>query len=345
MPEDEFVPPEPIAANEPTNAFDHIEPVEEIEPAEQVDAVAAVVVPPTPPSPRGIAPIWHTVLLILAIVAFSIWGAQRSNSDELNPLAPVHHIAQPSAADGHAKNSSAVEKTDRLRLLRYALSGLLELFIVAWVAFGLRLRKIPFRSLFGKWPRSLNDLTLEAGVAALFWLCSMAILVVVALTWTLIQTQVYQHQLKHQNHAQAASPSAKQESPQQQQADTVRQLMELAPANAVEIAAWGFLCLIVGFSEELIFRGYLQSQGLALLRNIPITILLTSLVFGAAHGYQGLRGMFIITVYGSLFSGITLLRRNLFPGMVAHAWHDFATGLLLALIRSAHLLDRLPLSS
>jgi membrane protease YdiL (CAAX protease family) len=339
MPEDEVTPIDPV---EPADPVDLLRPIDS---AYSIDRIAPAPLAPRPVPPRGIAPVWHTFLLVLAIVAFSIWGAQRSDSGELNPLAPVHRVAPPAKSAGHANNAPVSEKSDRIRLLRYALSGILELIVVAWVALGLRLRKIPFRSLFGAWPRSLNDLTLEAGIAALFWICSMLILVVVALTWTLVQSQVYQHQLKNQSHAQSKSPSAKPESPQQQQAETVRQLMELAPANGFEIAAWGFLCLIVGFSEELVFRGYLQSQGIALLRNIPITVLLTSLVFGAAHGYQGFRGMCIITIYGALFSCITLLRRNLFPGMIAHAWHDFATGLLLALVRSAHLLDRLPISS
>ena len=121
-----------------------------------------------------------------------------------------------------------------------------------------------------------------------------------------------------------------------------RQLMELAPANGVEIAAWGLLCLVVGFSEELIFRGYLQSQSIALLRNLPVGVVLTALIFGAAHGYQGVRGIVLISIYGALFGCITLLRKNLFPGMLAHSWHDFATVMLLAFIRATHLLDHLP---
>lgn len=120
--------------------------------------------------------------------------------------------------------------------------------------------------------------------------------------------------------------------------------MELAPANGMEVAAWGLLCLIVGFSEELIFRGYLQLQGIALLRRVPLSLVLTAIVFGAAHGYEGARGIVIITVYGALFGGITLLRRNLFPGMLAHSWHDFATGIALSILRSTHFLDHLPLS-
>jgi len=37
-----------------------------------------------------------------------------------------------------------------------------------------------------------------------------------------------------------------------------------------------------------------------------------------------------------------LMRKNLLPGMIAHSWHDFATGVALALIRSSHLLEHLP---
>jgi membrane protease YdiL (CAAX protease family) len=278
---------------------------------------------------RGIAPIWHTAVLILAILAFSIWGTMSSTSDSLNPLAPVHSAAHATAADG----------SDPMRLIRYGLTGTIELLVVAWVAFGLRLRKIPFRSLFGAWPSGLNDITKEAGIAALFWVCSMIILVSFAFSWNVIQTQIY----KHETASQSKPSSAKEKSPQQKQGELIGQLTQLAPANGVEIAGWALLCMIVGFSEELIFRGYLQTQCIGLLRNIPISVLLTSVIFGAAHGYQGLRGICLISVYGALFSCITLLRRNLFPGMLAHGWHDFATGMALAVIRSTHLLDRLSL--
>jgi membrane protease YdiL (CAAX protease family) len=172
----------------------------------------------------------------------------------------------------------------------------------------------------------------------------MVVLGAASLTWFVVQTQIEKHQEKVQQHNQPGKPPQPKSS-EKKQADTIRQLMEIAPANGLEIAAWGALCLIVGFSEELAFRGYLQSQGIALLHRIPIAVILTSLVFGAAHGYQGMRGMCLIGLYGALFSGIALLRRNLFPGMLAHSWHDFATGLLLALIRSAHLLDRLTAAS
>jgi uncharacterized protein len=302
--------------------------------------------------PRGIAPIWHTVLLIVAILAFSIWGAVRPDSDNINPLAPVQHST-------HAASAASSDGADPVRVIRYALTGALELLVVVWVAFGLRLRKIPFRSLFGAWPSGLNDFTKEAAIAAVFWICSMVVLGSVALSWNIVQTKIDEHHAA----AKSSSPSSSLSQPQshtqsqtkakaeadkptlrQDQADSIRQLMELAPANGFEIATWGLLCLIVGFSEELIFRGYLQSQSIALLRRVPVSVLLTAVVFGAAHGYEGVRGIVLITVYGTLFGAITLLRRNLFPGMLAHAWHDFATGMALAILRATHFLDHLPLS-
>jgi membrane protease YdiL (CAAX protease family) len=313
------------------------------EPLAQLDPLPGPVPPLAPPlvppeaTRRGIAPLWHTVVLVVGILAFSIWGSIRPDTGKLNPLAPVHTAAQ--SPSQHTVSNA----TDRIRLIRYGLTGALELIIVGWVAFGVRLGKTPFRSLFGRIPRDLNSITLEAGVALTFWLCSMLILAASALTWQAVDNQIYQHELKAQQRNQSPS-SPKLESPLQKQTEAARQLMDLAPANGVELAAWGFLCILVGFSEELVFRGYLQSQSISLLHRIPISILLTSLIFGAAHGYQGLRGICLITIYGALFSCLTLLRRSLLPGMLAHSWHDFATGLLLAFLRSSHILEHLPVS-
>ena len=329
---------EALSAESPVSAA--LQEGSEPQPEPHVDSQPTLEDSRTETRPRGIAPIWHSLVLVVAILAFSVWGAVRPDTGSANPLAPVQHLAHAAASDG----------SDPVRLIRYGLTGLLELAVVGWVIIGLRLRGVSFRSLFGRWPKGLNDVTKEAGIAAAFWLCSMAILVSFALSWNVVETWIYKHQASSQQGAASKAPTqsssksapAPQKSPQQEQAEMAKQLMELAPANGIEIAAWGLLCLIVGFSEELIFRGYLQSQSISLLRSIPLSIVLTAVIFGAAHGYQGLRGIFLITIYGALFGCITLLRKNLFPGMLAHSWHDFSTGMMLALLRSSHLLDHLP---
>ncbi|HTJ28888.1 MAG TPA: CPBP family intramembrane glutamic endopeptidase [Acidobacteriaceae bacterium] len=289
--------------------------------------------------PSAIAPLWHTLLLIAAIAAYSFWGAQRFHPPALDPLAPVPHQAKQAA--------TAHPGYDAQRLIRYALSGVLELIVVAWVWLGLRLRRVSLRSLLGKIPRDLNAITLEAGVAALFWISSMTVLFILALAWQAGATAIYHHQQEQAKQQQSQSPSSAAPSPvspEKKQLETIRELLELAPANGLEIAAWGALCLIVGFSEELAFRGYLQSQGVALLHSMPLGVLLSAVVFGFAHGYQGLRGMVLIGAFGAMFSIITLMRRSLSPGILAHAWHDFFMGLMLAFIRATHMLDKLHIS-
>ena len=273
------------------------------------------VFPPPAPSQievtRAIAPLWHTGLLIAAILCISFFGAGRMDS--------------------------AAAKSDPHRLAHYALSAVMELLLVGFVYLGVRLRRIPFRSLLGTLPQGLNDITKEAGIALLFWIVSMAVLGSVAITWNLVQTAIY-----HLHQKQSLPQTAKEQSPQQEQIEMAKKLMQLAPANGVEIAAWGTLCVIVGIAEETLFRGYLQAQSIHFLRSTLAGLLFSALIFGAAHGYQGVRGMCLITVYGALFGGIALIRRNLLPGMLAHSWHDFATGMLLALIRESHLLEHLP---
>jgi hypothetical protein len=64
----------------------------------------------------------------------------------------------------------------------------------------------------------------------------------------------------------------------------------------------------------------------------------SSLVFGLSHAYEGAAGMIAITVYGALFCGVAILRRSLRPGMIAHAWHDIFSGVMLALAHHLHVI-------
>ena len=81
--------------------------------------------------------------------------------------------------------------------------------------------------------------------------------------------------------------------------------------------------------EELIFRGYLQKQFHAASGNALVGIIAQALLFGAGHGYQGVKSMLVIGVFGALFGALAFWRRSLRPGMIAHAWQDFLAGLLL----------------
>jgi membrane protease YdiL (CAAX protease family) len=50
-------------------------------------------------------------------------------------------------------------------------------------------------------------------------------------------------------------------------------------------------------------------------------------IFGVSHGYQGLRNVITITIFGFLFGTLALWRKSLKPGMILHAWTDIFSGI------------------
>lgn len=123
------------------------------------------------------------------------------------------------------------------------------------------------------------------------------------------------------------------------QEKAARAVVQLAPTNATETVCWLLLCMLVGVAEELVFRGYLQQQFTALSRGAAAGgVVFSAIVFGSAHGYEGVRAMFLLAVFGALFSLLALFRRNLRAGMFAHSWHDAIAGLTVALLHSRHVL-------
>jgi membrane protease YdiL (CAAX protease family) len=98
------------------------------------------------------------------------------------------------------------------------------------------------------------------------------------------------------------------------------------PRGPLEVALWVALSVSAGFSEELVFRGYLQRQFRAWTGSTAFATVLQAALFGISHGYQGLRASFAIAGYALLFTALASWRRTLRPGMLAHAWTDIASG-------------------
>jgi CAAX protease family protein len=250
-----------------------------------------------------LAPAWHTIVLIVGILALSIAGRAQ--------LAAVQRVPN--------------------RLLTYGGTSAVELIMLGWVALGLRLRRIPVRSLFGDVAGGLRGIALDLGVALVFWIGSLMILGTLGILWAGIEISI-KHRHAPVHAAQPFEPSASEQ-------QTVRTLEQLAPANGKEVACWVLLCLVAGFVEEAVFRGYLQRQFTAWAHGqIAAGVVFSALLFGAAHGYQGMRNMVLLAVFGVLFSLLAIFRRGLRAGIFAHGWHDMIAGLALAALRSHHLL-------
>ena len=102
----------------------------------------------------------------------------------------------------------------------------------------------------------------------------------------------------------------------------------LLPRGVPEAILWVGVSVAAGFCEEVAFRGYLQRQFSAFLGWRSVAAVLQSVVFGIAHGYQGVRPILITAMFGLLATLLTFWRRNLVAAIAGHAFTDIFAGLL-----------------
>jgi membrane protease YdiL (CAAX protease family) len=104
-------------------------------------------------------------------------------------------------------------------------------------------------------------------------------------------------------------------------------LLPVVPSGAAGIIVWISLSLSAGICEEIVFRGYLQRQLAALSGNTGLAIVGQAIVFGIAHGYEGVDAVIRIVVYGLAFGLLAHWRGNIRAGILAHAAWDVLAGL------------------
>ena len=180
-------------------------------------------------TPKPIAPVWHTVLLVLIILAVSFLGVYRHPG---------------------ARGARPVSRLDT-----YAVTVILELALVGWVAFGLRLQEdaVPISlwrecpATFVRFPRRgdrdpvLDRLADGAGDGGDVWMSIEA-----AIT--------------HRHLPIPTGQPWKDDVAEFDEHNAARAVVQLAPENGQRNCSWLLLCMLVGVAEELVFRGYLQQQ-------------------------------------------------------------------------------------
>ena len=259
------------------------------------------------PASRGIAPVWHTLILILGIIGVSVIGSHR--------------------------HSGGAGIGDANRLRTYGVTACFEVVMAGWVLMGLRLRGVPLRSVLGRISKDLRSIVIDAGIALGFWVASLMTLAMIAMLWLSIQVAITHKPVIR------PGPNGRPTVANSNDEQAEHAVIELAPANAKEIACWLLMCVLVGFAEELVFRGYFQVQFVRWARGATWAgVVFSALMFGAAHGYEGVRAMFLLSVFGALFSLLTLFRRNLRAAMFAHGWHDAFVGVLVSVLHAHHFL-------
>ena len=104
------------------------------------------------------------------------------------------------------------------------------------------------------------------------------------------------------------------------------------PASPTQFLNFIFLAVAAGFSEELIFRGYLMTYLRDLLGPSPgataAVLLLPALSFAVGHAYQGGRAVIKILAMALLFGFFYLRTGTLWPLMLLHTAIDIFAGLM-----------------
>ena len=189
----------------------------------------------------------------------------------------------------------AVSTQPHGHILGYMFVIVMEWLMVLFVWFGLWLKKIPFGELLRDRRISIKSLLRDLGIAILFLIGSNIILGIITAILRAKRTQAMQN---------------------------------LIPHGKAEVILYLLVALSAGICEELVCRGYLQKQLHGLFKSESAAILLQGIVFGTAHGYQGIKFMIVISVYGCLFGLLARWRNSLYPGMMTHALQDSLAGLL-----------------
>ncbi len=174
-----------------------------------------------------------------------------------------------------------------------------EWFLVYGVWAGIQIRGVRLRDLIGPRWKNAKDVLIDLVLAIVVWIL-----------WIGIQVGVSRVVPSH-----AKSVSA------------------LFPQSFLEVGLWIATCLTAGFCEEVAFRGYFQKQFEAMTGSAAAGVILQAILFGISHGYQGLRAIFMIILFGFLYGILAFWRKSLRPGMILHAWSDVYAGYLFQFMR------------
>ncbi|HEY5211902.1 MAG TPA: CPBP family intramembrane glutamic endopeptidase [Acidobacteriaceae bacterium] len=235
------------------------------------------------PRPRVIAPWWHTVLVLVQLMAVALIGPRSVRSRMDMPHVALYTVA--------------------------VMSTWLQLGAV--VAGVYRRRRFFFDTL----QRGVRSWWVDAQRGLVVYLATLLMFAMVAAAL----------------HRLGLHPGFDREV-----------LMMMAPNSWLELLMWLGVCGSVGFCEEHVFRGYLLQQmiawgakaGASPRVSASIAVVVTSVLFGSLHVYEGVGGAVLIACLGAMYAVVALRLGNLRAVIVAHVLQDF---LAFVMIMTRHL--------
>ena len=98
-------------------------------------------------------------------------------------------------------------------------------------------------------------------------------------------------------------------------------LANFMPHTKSEYRTFRWTSITAGFTEEIIFRGYLI-WALALFTPLWVAALISLFVFTLLHAYQGLRQLPFVALTGAWFTMIVIVSSSLWPAIALHMFID-----------------------
>jgi membrane protease YdiL (CAAX protease family) len=99
------------------------------------------------------------------------------------------------------------------------------------------------------------------------------------------------------------------------------------PKTNREVVLFAALSLTAGLCEEFLYRGFVFGALAQVHVPVGATLLISSVMFGLAHAYQGRGGMIATLLLGTVFGTARILYHSLVPVVLWHAAVDIAAGL------------------
>ncbi len=91
------------------------------------------------------------------------------------------------------------------------------------------------------------------------------------------------------------------------------------------------ISLFIGFYEELFFRGFVITRLKSFFGSAWVAVVVSSVIFGLVHGYQGWLAMSQICVVALILGGLYVRRGSLVSPIIVHTLFDFI--MLLIVLR------------
>jgi membrane protease YdiL (CAAX protease family) len=99
----------------------------------------------------------------------------------------------------------------------------------------------------------------------------------------------------------------------------------LFPRTRCELRGFSLLALSAGFCEEIVCRGFMMGFLTMRIGVIP-AVILSSILFGFAHLYLGMKHVIRTAIIGLAFALIVLASGSLWPAIVIHSIFDLLAG-------------------